>query len=122
MIIVGLNQVSAAYDMDYGALAASAQAQAHMRAAMLETVAVAQAEGIELTPACVDTGMGYLASFQRDGMPSMRQDVLAKRLTEVDEFAGVVRRLAQKHGIPTPENDDLYSRLRAIEADYTPNA
>ena len=46
----------------------------------------------------------------RDRMPSMRQDVLAKRPTEVEQFAGVVRRLAQKHGMPTPANDFFYEK------------
>ncbi|MFR6092512.1 MAG: ketopantoate reductase family protein [Faecalibacterium prausnitzii] len=57
-------------------------------------------------------------TFKPDGMPSMRQDVLAQRPTEVEEFAGVVRRLAQKHGMPTPANDFFYEKIREIEANY----
>lgn len=57
-------------------------------------------------------------AFKPDGMPSMRQDVLAKRPTEVEQFAGVVRRLAQKHGMPTPSNDFFYEKIREIEANY----
>ena len=57
-------------------------------------------------------------TFKPDGMPSMRQDVLAKRPTEVEQFAGVVRRLAQKHGMPTPANDFFYEKIREIEANY----
>ena len=36
----------------------------------------------------------------------------------VEEFAGVVRRLAAKHGIPVPANDFFYQRIREIEAAY----
>ena len=57
-------------------------------------------------------------TFNPDGMPSMRQDVLAKRPTEVEQFAGVVRRLAKKHGMPTPANDFFYEKIREIEANY----
>ena len=38
--------------------------------------------------------------------------------TEVEQFAGVVRRLAQKHGMPTPANDFFYEKIREIEANY----
>ena len=44
---------------------------------------------------------------------------LAKRLTEVDEFAGVVRQRAKKYGLPTPANDFFYTRIREIEAGYS---
>ena len=76
-------------------------------------------EGVNL-PA--DNHKAFLESmapaFKPDGMPSMRQDVLAKRPTEVERFAGVVRRLAQKHGMPTPANDFFYEKIREIEANY----
>ena len=60
-----------------------------------------------------------MPTFNPEGMPSMRQDVLAKRLTEVDEFAGVVRQRAKKFGLPTPANDFFYTRIREIEAGYS---
>lgn len=59
-----------------------------------------------------------MPTFNPDGMPSMRQDVLAKRPTEVEEFAGVVRARAKKHGMPTPANDFFYARIQEIEAGY----
>ena len=81
--------------------------------------AAAAFEGVNL-PA--DNHKAFLESmaptFKPDGMPSMRQDVLAQRPTEVEEFAGVVRRLAKKHGMPTPANDFFYEKIREIEAGY----
>ena len=59
-----------------------------------------------------------MPTFNPEGMPSMRQDVLAKRPTEVEEFAGVVRQRAKKYGMPTPANDFFYTRIREIEAGY----
>ena len=61
---------------------------------------------------------GAMPTFNPDGMPSMRQDVLAKRPTEVEEFAGVVRARAKKYGMPTPANDFFYARIQEIEAGY----
>ncbi|MBQ5928720.1 MAG: 2-dehydropantoate 2-reductase, partial [Oscillibacter sp.] len=40
------------------------------------------------------------------------------RKSEVDLFAGTIRRLGQKHSIPTPANDWLYEQVRRIEAEY----
>ena len=60
--------------------------------AMQEVIDLSVLEGVNL-PA--DNHKAFLESmaptFNPDGMPSMRQDVLAKRPTEVEQFAGVVR-------------------------------
>ena len=90
-----------------------------MLEAMQEVIDLSVLEGVNL-PA--DNHKAFLESmaptFKPDGMPSMRQDVLAQRPTEVEEFAGVVRRLAKKHGMPTPANDFFYEKIREIEAGY----
>ena len=51
-------------------------------------------------------------------MSSMAQDRIAQRKTEVEEFAGTVRRLAAKHDIQVPQNEWLYQRIRDIEASW----
>jgi len=118
MINDGLNQAAAAYGLTYGGLNASEPARAAMLAAMHETVAVANAEGIPLPADAPERWITALPRQKPDGMPSMLQDVLARRPTEVEEFAGIVRRLAAKHGIATPANDWFYQTIRAIEAGY----
>lgn len=119
MVNDGLNQAAAAFDLPYGGLAAPGPAHDKMLEAMQEVIRLANLEGVPLPP---DNDVTWLAAamptFAPDGMPSMRQDVLAKRHTEVEEFAGEVRRLAQKHGMPTPVNDFFYARIREIEANY----
>lgn len=118
MINDGLNQAAAAYRLTYGGLNASAEARAVMLAAMQETIAAANAEGIPLPATAAADWAVSLPTFKPDGMPSMLQDVLAKRPTEVGEFAGVVRRISARHGLPTPANDLFYRRIREIEAGY----
>ena len=90
-----------------------------MRKAMQEVIQLANLEGVPLPP---DNDVKFLdammPTFNPEGMPSMRQDVLAKRPTEVAEFAGVVRERAKKYGMPTPANDFFYTRIREIEAGY----
>lgn len=119
MVNDGLNQAAAAFDLPYGGLAVPGPARDRMLEAMQEVIRLASLEGVPLPP---DNDVTWLAAamptFNPQGMPSMRQDVLAKRPTEVEEFAGVVRRLAKKHGMATPANDFFYTRIREIEANY----
>ncbi len=119
MVNDGLNQAAAAFDLTYGGLAQEGPARERMLEAMQEVIRLANAEGIPLPP---DNDVTWLAAamptFNPDGMPSLRQDVLARRPTEVEEFAGVVRRLSRRHGLPTPANDFFYGRIREIEAGW----
>ena len=119
MVNDGLNQAAAAFDQPYGGLRQPGEAQDMMRAAMQEVIRLANLEGVPLPR---DNDEQFLRTamptFNPDGMPSMRQDVLAKRPTEVEEFAGVVRQRAKKYGMPTPANDFFYTRIREIEAGY----
>jgi len=51
-------------------------------------------------------------------MPSLRQDVLARRPTEVELFSGTINRLGAAHGIPTPVNERFYAAIKALEASW----
>lgn len=119
MVNDGLNQAAAAFDLPYGGLIDPSPERDKMLEAMQEVIRLANLEGVPLPP---DNDVKFLSAsmhtFNPDGMPSMRQDVLAKRKTEVEEFAGIVRRLAAKHGMPTPANDFFYERIKQIEAGY----
>ena len=119
MVNDGLNQAAAAFDQPYGGLRQPGEAQDMMRAAMQEVIRLANLEGVSLPP---DNDVRFIdammPTFNPEGMPSMRQDGLAKRPTEVEEFAGVVRQRAKKYGMPTPANDFFYTRIREIEAGY----
>lgn len=97
MVNDGLNQAAAAFDLTYGGLRQSAEAQVKMHEAMQEVIQLANLEGVPLPR---DNDEQFLRTamptFNPDGMPSMRQDVLAKRPTEVEEFAGCGARPRQK--------------------------
>ena len=85
---------------------------------MREALAVGRAEGIDLTEDDLSSMVALVASLDPSGMPSMAQDRINKRPTEVEEFAGTIRQLASKHGIVVPHNDWLYQRIRAIEESW----
>ena len=119
MLNVGVNQTCMVYGGTYGSVTEPGSEQNRtFVAAMREVMAVAQAEGIGLTEADLSELAALMATLDPAGMPSMAQDRLAKRPSEVEEFAGAVIAHAERHGILVPTNRWLYQRVREIEAAY----
>lgn len=119
MLNDGINQTCMAYGGTYGS--ATEQGSEQRRcfvSAMREALAVANAEGIELTEADLTQMVRLIEGLDPAGMPSMAQDRVARRKTEVEEFAGTICRLAAKHNIQAPQNEWLYQRIREIEASW----
>lgn len=114
----GCNQTTMVYRCGYGGIQAAGEARETMLSAMREVVEVANAEGIALSEADVDSWVSILDTFPADGEPSMRQDSKAGRKSEVELFAGTIRRLAAKHNIAVPVNDWLYQKIQEMEAAY----
>lgn len=115
MLNVGVNQVCHAYKCGYGAVMRDGEERRVMIAAMREVLALANAEGVGLTERDIDFYLGLLAGLDPGNMPSMRQDGLEKRRSEVDIFAGEVIRRAEKLRIPVPVNEELRRRIEAID-------
>lgn len=111
MLNVGVNQTCAVMRGGYGRIHTDPKARDLMRRAMLEVVAVAGPEGVTLGDADIDAWFAIIDGLSPEGLTSMEQDVAAARPTEVELFAGTVRRLGRKHHIPTPTNDYLYDQL-----------
>lgn len=118
LLNVGINQTCMIYETTYGGAFDNAEARENMYAAMHEVIAVAQAEGVNLTEEDFQASVKVLQGLAYEGMPSMRQDGLAKRRSEVDLFAGTVVALGKKHCIPTPINQIYYNKIKAIEENY----
>ena len=119
MLNDGINQTCMAYGGTYGSATEKGSEQLRsFVSAMRETLAVANAEGIELTEADLTQMVHLIEGLDPVGMPSMAQDRIARRKTEVEEFAGTICHLAAKHDIQVPQNEWLYSRIREIEASW----
>lgn len=119
MLNDGINQTCMAYGGTYGsATEAGSEQRRCFVSAMRETLAVANAEGIGLTEADLTQMVHLIEGIDPTGMPSMAQDRIAQRKTEVEEFAGTICRLAAKHDIQVPQNDWLYQRIRDIEKSW----
>lgn len=113
LVNVGVNQVTALLEAPYAVVQRPGPARDLVVAAQREVVAVAQAEGVDLTEADIATFLDVMMTLGPDNYTSMAQDALAHRRTEVEEFAGAVVRLGERHSIPTPVNDVLLQTFRA---------
>lgn len=114
----GCNQATMVYQCGYGTIQTPGEARDTMIAAMREVVTVGNAEGIPLSEGDVESWVSIIDSFPPEGAPSMRQDSLAHRKSEVELFSGTIRRLAAKHNIAVPVNDWLYEKVQEMESSY----
>ncbi|MBE0450804.1 MAG: ketopantoate reductase family protein [Clostridia bacterium] len=115
MLNVGVNQAVMVYEGTYETIQKPGEAREVMIGAMREVMELAHYEGVKLT---IDDLMAYvdlMGTLSPDGMPSMRQDGLAKRKSEVELFSGTVLKLAEKHGLKFPINTMLYEKIHDME-------
>lgn len=108
---VGVNQTLALYKGTYRMVQQDGEAREMMKAAMRETILVANAEGVALTEKDLEEWVTIIDGLNPDGEPSMRQDSKAGRKTEVVLFAGTICELGKKHCIPTPVNDIFMEKI-----------
>lgn len=118
MLNVGINQVCMAYECDYGAAQVPGQIRETMIAAMNEARKVGACQGVLVTQKDLQEYLTVLDGLDPKAMPSMRQDGLAHRPSEVDLFAGTVLKLADFYGMQAPANRMLYDKIREIETNW----
>ncbi len=108
---VGVNQTVSLVEGTYRSVQQEGEAREMMKAAMRETILVANAEGIALSDKDMADWIAVIDGLSPDGEPSMRQDSKAGRKTEVVLFAGTICDLGKKHGIATPVNDRFLKEI-----------
>lgn len=118
MLNVGVNQTVAVYESNYGEIQKQGAARETMISAMREVMVLSEKEGINLTEQDLSYWLNVLDHLSPEGKPSMRQDLEAKRFSEVELFSGAVLELGKKYGISTPINQELYRQIKEIEAKY----
>jgi 2-dehydropantoate 2-reductase len=118
MLNVGVNQTVAVYESNYGEIQRKGQARDTMISAMKEVMLLSEKKDINLTEDDLNYWLGVLSTLSPDGKPSMRQDLEAKRYSEVELFSGTVIKMGKEYGIPTPVNKQLYDRIKFIESQH----
>lgn len=118
MLNVGVNQVVMVTEGTYGTIQRPGGARDMMLAAMEEVRRLSDLAGTGVTREDLEAYVKLVDSLNPDGMPSMRQDGIARRYSEVEFFSGAVLRKAAEYGMEAPVNRQLYDRIKAIEAGY----
>jgi 2-dehydropantoate 2-reductase len=111
MLNVGVNQVVMLMEGTYRTVQQPGEGRELMKTAMKEVIALAKAEGVKVGMEDLEEYVALVDTLNPDGMPSMRQDGLAGRKSEVELFSGTVHRRAKAAGIPVPVNAMLYEKI-----------
>jgi len=116
MLNVGVNQTAAVSQAgNYGELQKEGPVRERMIAAMREVIALSEAENIALSEEDLNYWLRVLSTLSPQGKPSMRQDIEAGCISEVELFSGAVIQYGRKHQIETPVNEELYRTVKMIE-------
>jgi 2-dehydropantoate 2-reductase len=118
MLNVGVNQSVMIYEGTYGTVQKPGEARDLMQDAMKEVIQVAKKEHTNLTREDFDGYVRLIDGLDPNGMPSMRQDGLAHRKSELALFAGTVIALADKHGVDVPVNKRIFRIITEMENNY----
>lgn len=109
------NALCASSGCRVGALAALPEARALAFEVADEVLQVARASGVAVQPGRVHATMAHALEHHGAHQPSMLQDLLAGRRTEIDAINGAVVRAAEALGQPVPRNRTLATLVRLIE-------
>lgn len=90
--------------------------QALAYAVVDEALAVAKAEGIHADAEACKAKVASAIAHHKGHKPSMLQDVLAGRPTEIEAINGAIVAHAQDHGIPVPCTRTLLQLVRLVQA------
>lgn len=111
------NALCSLTQLPHGRAALNAHVRWVMDGVIAEGKAVAAALGIEMEkdPAIL---LEESIEVALDHKPSMLQDVLAGRLTEIDQLNGGIVRFGEENGIDTPLNRAAWSLVKGLEASW----
>jgi 2-dehydropantoate 2-reductase len=119
IINVGINALTAILRLKNGRLPELGGSYWIMEEAVREAASVAKAKGIHLPYADPLARVIEVCRNTAGNIASMLQDVLKKKITEVDFINGAIVQEGEKLGIPTPVNQTLVSIVKTIQETYS---
>lgn len=114
----GYNTVSAIMRLKVGETLSDPNGAALVRAVWREGCAVAAAAGVGGLTEALDAEFENVVRGLADYYPSMAQDAMRRRTTEISALNGAIVRLGEKYGVPTPINLVLTELMECIQANY----
>lgn len=118
MLNVGVNQVVMVTQGNYGTVQREGKARETMKAAMREVIALAKKEHVSVTEEDLEYYVDMTDTLNPDGMPSMRQDGVSGKYSEVELFSGTVINKAKIYNLDVPVNRMLYQEVKRLERNY----
>ncbi len=112
------NQASAIMNLTFGEMKKSIKFKEFAKKVISEVKIIAEKEGVRNLENLESDSISSLDRMIDSGKTSMLQDILAKRPTEVDIFAGEILRLGEKYNIATPYNQLMYDMIKIIEESF----
>ncbi|MGC2032103.1 MAG: 2-dehydropantoate 2-reductase, partial [Steroidobacteraceae bacterium] len=111
-----MNAIAAVSRMHVGQMADSAHIRAIAAGVVREAVTTAHAAGIEADEFRIWAALEHAYAAHRDHRPSMLQDLLAGRKTEIDAINGAIVDHAKRLGVSVPITETLALLVRAMES------
>jgi 2-dehydropantoate 2-reductase len=118
MLNTGVNQVCAVYESPYKRCQTGGDLLPLMIEVMREVTKIAASKGVLLTEEDIEEWVQILDKLTPTAYPSMAQDILSKRKTEVDLFSGTMMKIGEENGIEVPRCRELYEKIKEKEADF----
>jgi 2-dehydropantoate 2-reductase len=115
LLIVGYGGIGALARVSIGPLLQSPETRALLVTAMREVVEVANARGVGLSAADMESTFAYLERLPEGATTSLQRDIMAGRPSELDAWTGAVVRLAEVAGVAVPLNAVILALLSAQE-------
>ncbi|WP_346357900.1 2-dehydropantoate 2-reductase [Bosea sp. (in: a-proteobacteria)] len=112
---VALNSLCAVTQRTVGGLGSASEGRRLAHAVASEVLAVAQAEGLAVLAQRTHATIDHALDHHGGHKPSMLQDLLAKRPTEIETLNGAVVRIAENHAIAAPRTEALYALVKMAE-------
>ena len=109
------NAISALGRASYGVMARAPGIQGLIRAVIAETVAVARADGVELSVDEMVAAAQKLGESLSGATSSTAQDIARGKATEIDSLNGYVARRGAEAGIATPVSETLCALVHLLE-------
>lgn len=114
IINIGVNQTTAIFKQPYKCFKHQ-NARNTAEKLMLEGVKIAKKIGIKGYENFIENAFAFIDDVPEDCKTSMFQDIEKGNKTEIDIFAGEIRRLGLKYHITTPYNDMAYNIIKNME-------